>query len=117
MLKPSLLLHDWMPDNTVADIDEVLRKTGWLVCEAWGSLLGKVGYRTTEAFSWWRIEEGRVSYTGSCLDSLLKKVGLPCLGSLLLCTMDIPVPSAGSFCGSSLWMPGWLVLESIPVAY
>ena len=94
-----IVLHDWVSDTTVADVVGVSREAEWLVEEARDSLLGKVGYRTPEAFSGSVSRKAGVSYTGSCLDSLPRKVGLLCLGRLLLCTVDLQVPSAGSFCG------------------
>ena len=64
MPRSSLFLHGWMSDNTVADIDDVSRKTGWLVGEARGSLLGKVGYRTPE------VSSGGVSRKAGCRGKL-----------------------------------------------
>ena len=49
MPRSSLFLHGWMSDNTVADIDDVSRKTGWLVSDAWGSLLGNTGQLVPDA--------------------------------------------------------------------
>ena len=99
MLEPSLFWHDWISDNTVADVAGVSRKAEWLVGEAWGSLLGKVGYRTPEVFSGSVSRKAGVSYTGSCLDSLPRKVGLPCLGSFA----SLHCGHAGSFSWKFLW--------------
>jgi len=79
-----IVLHDWVSDNTVADVVGVSREAEWLVEEARDSLLGKVGYRTPEVFSGSVSRKAGVSYVGSCLDSLPRKVGVALPGKLCL---------------------------------
>src|ERR1043165_8543129 len=72
--------------NTAAGMMTCRGRLGSLLAKLGVACWGRLGTVPRKLSPWWLIEEGRMSYAGSCLDSLLKKVGLPCLGSLLLCT-------------------------------
>src|ERR1044072_7862622 len=78
-------------DNTVAGMMMCRGRRGSLSAKLGVACWGRLGNVPRKFSPWWRIEEGGLSYAGNCLDGLLKKVGLPCSESLLLCTVDMLV--------------------------